>query len=60
MTVASNPYEKMTDEEFDEILADIAFPMDVPGVYELVREHYNNAVLDEWLSNQPDEEEDDD
>jgi len=47
-------YEKMTQEEFDEILIEFLQEIDasqllsIPGVYEQVAEEYNNAVLDEW------------
>ena len=54
-----NPYEKMTQQEFDEILWEKVGNdySHVPGAYEVFSEYYNNDVLDEWLSSQPDEEE---
>lgn len=48
-------YSKMTTEDFDHILSrqiKIDGPewivFNVPGVYEIVSEYYNNAVLTEW------------
>lgn len=53
-------YSKMTDDEFDEILLEIVredlsseIVTSVPGVYELVREHFNNDVLDRWAERNP-------
>jgi hypothetical protein len=47
-------YNKMTVEDFLRILADLindepaSALLSVPGVYELVAEHYNNDVLGQW------------
>ena len=47
-------YNKMTQEEFDEILEDILEGMyaaeliDVPGIYEILSEYFNNEILEEW------------
>ena len=47
-------YEDMTQEEFNGILIDFINKSSasnlllIPGVYELVAEEFNNAVLDEW------------
>ena len=56
-------YSKMTTEEFDNILTEIlqAEPhagvvLHIPGVYEIVAEEYNNAVLDEWRRRQEEAE----
>ena len=52
-------YTSMTGEEFDEILVQIlderpaSHLLSVGGVYELVAEEYNNLVLDEWASRNP-------
>lgn len=54
----STDYSKMTNEEFDEILNELASQedlMSIPGVYEIVREHLNNAVLEEWELRQPED-----
>ena len=52
-------YSKMTTEEFDNILTEIlqAEPhagtvLHIPGIYEILAEYYNNAVLDEWARQQ--------
>lgn len=61
-------YNKMTDEEFDEILSDIVYEyltndhyafMLIPGVYECMSEYFNNDVLDRWAADQEDDWEDD-
>lgn len=45
-------YNKITTEEFDHALSDILNKMTgeqfmaIPGVYEVVNEHFNNEVLD--------------
>uniref|UniRef100_A0A6M3JXJ9 Uncharacterized protein n=1 Tax=viral metagenome TaxID=1070528 RepID=A0A6M3JXJ9_9ZZZZ len=47
-------YSKMTNEDFDRILAEImnespaSHLLTVPGVYEAVSEHFNNDVLAKW------------
>lgn len=52
-------YSKMTQEDFDTILVELlqAEPhagvlLHIPGIYEIVAEEYNNAVLDEWKRRQ--------
>jgi chromosomal replication initiation ATPase DnaA len=50
----TNKYDKMTQQEFDDILADIMDEeiasnlLTIPGIYEIVAEYYNNDVLDKW------------
>lgn len=52
-------YGKMTQEEFDAILAEIldeqpaSHLLGVAGVYEAVAECYNNDVLNKWAENHP-------
>jgi len=46
-------YSKMTQEEFDSILEEIVAEnagdiFSIPGVYEVVSEHFNNEVLSRW------------
>ena len=47
-------YSKMTQEDFDRILEQILKKMyasqllDIPGIYKVVSEHFNNEVLDRW------------
>ena len=47
-------YDLCTDAEFDNILGELmnrnpaTALLSVPGVYEAVREHFNNDVLDVW------------
>lgn len=46
-------YENMTDEEFQSILTDIVATegtdiLSIPGVYEILSEHFNNEVLKTW------------
>ncbi|MCP4569124.1 MAG: hypothetical protein GY841_16235 [FCB group bacterium] len=51
-------YSKMTDEDFDRILAAIMdehtgeMILSIPGVYEAVSEFFNNDVLDQWEAEQ--------
>lgn len=58
-------YSKMTDAEFDEILAAILDEMSgqqiltVPGVYCEVAEYFNNEVLDRWSKEHDESLEDD-
>ncbi len=53
-------YSDMTTDDFDQYLEKVlenvtASPLlQVPGVYELVTEHYNNDVLDLWAEDQED------
>lgn len=55
-------YAKMTDDEFDAILAAILDKMDgasilqIPGVYSEIAEHFNNEVLEKWEQDHPEEE----
>jgi hypothetical protein len=51
-------YEKMTQEEFDEILRSLVVDnawdlLSIPGVYEAVSEHFNNEILEIWEKKQP-------
>ena len=47
-------YKDMTNEDFDRILSDIINDdtasnlLTIPGIYEILAEHYNNEVLDAW------------
>lgn len=48
-------YNQMTQEEFVEILGEIvtsssASLLSIPGIYEILSEEYNNAVLKIWAS----------
>ena len=51
-------YDKMTQEDFNRILGDIMQEaggraiLTIPGVYEVVSEHFNNDVLDRWEQEQ--------
>jgi hypothetical protein len=52
-------YERMTTDDFDRCLAEVinndndnpSALLSIAGIYEVLSEHYNNAVLDEWLDN---------
>lgn len=52
-------FTECTDEEFDTILSDIMDEekgssfLSIPGIYELVAEHFNNEILDRWGSAHP-------
>ena len=54
MTTRETTYEALTNEKFDELLAEImnespaSHLLDIPGVYEAVSEHFNNEVLERW------------
>lgn len=56
----SADYSQMTDDEFDGILESFADAMgvgrilEIPGVYDLVREELNNGVLESWEHANPD------
>lgn len=57
----NNPdYSKCDNVAFDEFLHVVIRHksaddlLDVPGVYELVAEHFNNEILDLWSSSNPD------
>jgi len=54
-----NDYSAMTTEDFDRLLAGAmdeevspSALLAIPGIYEVVSEHYNNAVLDAWMAEQ--------
>ena len=61
-------YAKMTDLDFDRILADIVGRLtgpqilEVPGAYEAFSEHFNNEVLEIWeeTHTEPEEDEEED
>ena len=56
-------YSKLTDAEFDRLLsividADNIKPsnlISIQGIYEILREHYNNDVLAKWEAENPQE-----
>jgi hypothetical protein len=60
---SKDPYAAMTHEDFDRILADLVNQdgsdviMSIPGVSQIVSEHYNNDVLKTWEEEQDDDEE---
>lgn len=49
-------YSNLTDEKFDELLAQIidddnpraSMLLSIPGVYDILKEEYNNDVLDRY------------
>lgn len=51
-------YDKMTQEDFDRILISIVGDVPassligIPGIYEVLAEHFNNEVLDTWEEEQ--------
>ena len=53
-----NDYSEMTNEDFDRILVELvnqspaANLLQIPGVYELVAEDFNNMVLDYYSQEQ--------
>jgi hypothetical protein len=55
-------YAKMTDNDFDRILADIIGRLTgpqilaIPGAYEVFAEHFHNEVLEQWEEDNPEEE----
>lgn len=54
-----NRYSTITDEEFDGVLLDMAKEnidevLRLPGVYEIISEHFNNEVLDRCLDERND------
>lgn len=59
-------YSSMTHEEFTEILEDLVHENSgtlllIPGVYEVLSEHFNNEILERWARKHGlDEGEDDD
>lgn len=54
---------KITDEEFDKKLIEILkeepieYILQIPGVYEILAEHYNNTVITEWKAEQQTDDE---
>lgn len=56
-------YDLCTDAEFDRYLATIVDEevqtggaealLTIPGVYEIIREHFNNEVLERWANDHP-------
>jgi hypothetical protein len=67
---AGDRYAGLDSETFDRILRETVNDnnpsacdvLQIPGVYEILSEHYNNDVLDRWEQGQtePDEDEDED
>ena len=57
-TKQTNKYAQLSTERFDEILLELCNDegagtlLTIPGVYEIVAEHYNNDVLDRWKDEQ--------
>jgi hypothetical protein len=52
-----DPYADMTQEDFDRILRQLVINnasglLSIPGVYEAVSEHFNDAVLTIWENKQ--------
>ena len=53
----------ITTEEFDERLIGMLSLiqakqlLDIPGIYEIVSEEFNNDILEQWESDQEDEQE---
>ena len=51
-------YDKMTPAEFDSVLLAIidskpaSMLIFIPGIYEILSEHFNNEVLDAWAIKQ--------
>lgn len=47
-------YKGLTDTEFDAILEELlgecspSALLSIPGLYEIVREHFNNDILETW------------
>jgi len=47
-------YSKMTDEDFDRLLVEhvsgccAGTLLQIPGIYAILSEHFNNDVLDAW------------
>lgn len=52
-------YSKMTQDDFNNTLSDILYDMtgeqllDIPGIYEILSEYFNNEVLEQWASSNP-------
>lgn len=59
----AKPHEKMSTEDFDRILFDLVGEdsasnlLGIPGVYEIVAEHYHNEVLEAYDLEQEETEE---
>ena len=67
-------YDKMTQGEFDSLLEEVINEdlvgrqdtvvaerlLSIPGIYEVLSEHFNNTVLELWKSRQDEEEMDED
>ena len=54
-------YSKVTTEQFDEILERLVRDnsdtlLSIPGVYEVLSEHFNNEVLEIWGEENPEDE----
>ena len=53
-------YSALTDDEFDEILIEILNEqaastfVTIDGIYEILREEFNNTVLERWEQRHPD------
>ena len=51
-------YDEMTQEDFDRILVSIVGDVPassligIPGIYEILSEHFNNEVLETWEEEQ--------
>ena len=60
----SDRYAKMTQDEFDETVRELAREdgvgslLSIPGVWEHVSEFYNNAALERWEQEHPEAEPD--
>ena len=58
-------YDKASQDELDVILAKIIGELSgeqilaIPGAYEVFSEHFNNEVLERWVEDHPEEEEED-
>lgn len=52
-------YSKMTDSDFDRYLTEAVRSLSaeqwlaIPGIYDVMREAYNNEVLDAWSNDNP-------
>lgn len=57
-------YAKMTDDDFDAILQNLVVErahsiLSVPGVYEALKEEWNNDVLEIWEEDNPEPNDED-
>ena len=64
-TTKAKTYEErgLTSEKFEEILSEIVMAnkgdmLDIPGIYEILSEHYNDAVLEAFDEENPEDEDD--